>query len=875
MSGVINWVQFMETKTEDGYNTINYNEIDKIDFTKGFSELLQGDINKYVHLFFDVDNIQTREQYNELIEWFDSIKPIFGEYVIGGYTSDNKMFPEYKKLNNVDKVISIHVYYYETKIKSTVLWELFRRSDAAFAYNNIPDIIDPSVYGYKSRHLLRHVYSNKAHNAYNIEKKSGEFLGSVQLKNTFVTIRGDEQEVDYNKIKDFFGLDINEIVEDDGNNKYNKNIQQHIMTLSDIECSDDDDNDDIEPEPEPKNFLSDEIRNIIKLDPSKNTDLFQVIIPIEIIREILFKHHVSGGYMDNLFNKGDPYYKSRCCLLLNCPYRKVDMKNLFYEWHNQKHNPHSKPWAAYQFVDELYEANYDSNEYYNGFIKCLKPPTFNDTLKELINIRKSKKSEEEKKQMFEDVEDYINNLSKKKNSLLSKKQRERKEKIAKLYSKLYDEYDKMYGDQNKIYNHYNNILTKYILACNDGRMQNYMYCNFLDTVSKKMLTISEGLETNPVSKYDLEQYYRFKPDLSRLIKTNLTEIKEIRQYQKTASIGRNITNEDIKIAEHFLNILKKSFANGADYNLYIDFIRFKLLNPNKKYKYNIASYGGTGVFKTKMMTCLKKFINVKSLKMEDLKNDFNEWAQDANIAMIEEAPDSVKEAESVRSAVKRYSDEYIGLGIKHKSNIKDTEIRFNLVINSNHKNFGGLFDNQSLYEMFRRFHIIERLDLTDEDKAEAGDIIYNNKLADAIFYYIMITPPLTTEDINKARETQKEYYDYVKNNKTARGALPLRVLRETIKAENGKTGWWVRLQKLVDALKNNGVMTLPENEKQILLNNNIVKIPSKGHYKIIDLMAYYKLYAVSETPEDDEDIEKTVKELINNPQNEPDEYIIL
>ena len=261
--------------------------------------------------------------------------------------------------------------------------------------------------------------------------------------------------------------------------------------------------------------------------------------------------------------------------------------------------------------------------------------------------------------------------------------------------------------------------------------------------------------------------------------------------------------------------------------------------------------------------------------MEDLKNDFNEWAQDANIAMIEEAPDSVKEAESVRSAVKRYSDEYVGLGIKHKSNIKDTEIRFNLVINSNHKNFGGLFDNQSLYEMFRRFHIIERLDLTDEDKAEAGDIIYNNKLADAIFYYIMITPPLTTEDINKARETQKEYYDYVKNNKTARGALPLRVLRETIKAEKGKTGWWVRLQKLVDALKSNGVMTLPENEKQILLNNNIVKIPSKGHYKIIDLMAYYKLYAVSETPEDDEDIEKTVKELINNPQHEPDEYIIL
>ena len=387
------------------------------------------------------------------------------------------------------------------------------------------------------------------------------------------------------------------------------------------------------------------------------------------------------------------------------------------------------------------------------------------------------------------------------------------------------------------------------------------------------MTISEGLETNPVSKNDLKQYYRFKPDLSKLIKTNLTEIKEIRQYQKIAVLGRNITKEDIETVERYLTIFKKSFANEADYNLYIDFIRFKLLNPSKKYKYNIASYGGTGVFKTKMMTCLRKYINVKSLKMEDLKNDFNEWTQDANIAMIEEAPDSVKEAESIRSAVKRYSDDYVGLGIKHKSNTKDAEIRFNLVINSNHKNFGGLFDNQSLYEMFRRFHIIERLDLTDEEKKEAGDIIYNNKYADALFYYITLLPPMSADDIEKARETQTEYYDYVKNNKTVRGSLHLAILRNTIKTEKGKTGFWVRLQKLVEALKSNGVITTPENEKQILLNNKIVKNVSKGHYKIIDLLAYYKLYAISETPEDDEDINKTVEGFIKNPDTINNEYL--
>ena len=76
----------------------------------------------------------------------------------------------------------------------------------------------------------------------------------------------------------------------------------------------------------------------------------------------------------------------------------------------------------------------------------------------------------------------------------------------------------------------------------------------------------------------------------------------------------------------------------------------------------------------------------------------------------------------------------------------------------------------------------------------------------------------------------------------------------------------------MEALKDRNIITTTENEKQILINNNIVKVPSKGHYRIIDLKEYYKLYAISETPEDDEKIDDEVNELINNPQNEPDIY---
>ena len=65
--------------------------------------------------------------------------------------------------------------------------------------------------------------------------------------------------------------------------------------------------------------------------------------------------------------------------------------------HNQKHNPHGKPWAAYEYVDTMYQEDYSTCEYYNGFIKCLKPPKFDDVLEDLINELPDESTAEEKK----------------------------------------------------------------------------------------------------------------------------------------------------------------------------------------------------------------------------------------------------------------------------------------------------------------------------------------------------------------------------------------------------------------------------------------------------------------------------------------------
>ena len=45
----------------------------------------------YVHLFFDIDDIDDTDEYKKLIEWLDSLKPVFGEYAIGGYCNNDEM----------------------------------------------------------------------------------------------------------------------------------------------------------------------------------------------------------------------------------------------------------------------------------------------------------------------------------------------------------------------------------------------------------------------------------------------------------------------------------------------------------------------------------------------------------------------------------------------------------------------------------------------------------------------------------------------------------------------------------------------------------------------------------------------------------------
>ena len=70
---------------------ISFDDVDKYDFKKGFNEFLIKP--EYVHLYFDFDQIQTSEECDEVYDWLEKLKSVFGKYSIGGY-SDNEEFAE-------------------------------------------------------------------------------------------------------------------------------------------------------------------------------------------------------------------------------------------------------------------------------------------------------------------------------------------------------------------------------------------------------------------------------------------------------------------------------------------------------------------------------------------------------------------------------------------------------------------------------------------------------------------------------------------------------------------------------------------------------------------------------------------------------------
>ena len=193
---IVYTTQICDTKKAGWRKKITHEDIDNYDFQKHFIEVL--DKPEYIRPYFDFDDIETIEDYKEVISWLDSLDIVFGPYAIGGYTKIED-FTEYgfKLIPEAHHILSFHVVFYTTKIKSSWIIELMKTetkdNNKRFIYDNINKFCDPNVYKLNTRQLMRHPLSDKYYKKKYTDNKTtaGNILNDEKPQNLILTINGD------------------------------------------------------------------------------------------------------------------------------------------------------------------------------------------------------------------------------------------------------------------------------------------------------------------------------------------------------------------------------------------------------------------------------------------------------------------------------------------------------------------------------------------------------------------------------------------------------------------------------------------------------------------------------------------------------------
>ena len=174
---------------------ISYNDINNYDFSKGFLECHK-DL-EFVHLYFDFDNISSEAEYKDIINYLDTLKVVFGDYSIGGYTNNIDFSNNlgFKYIENAKKIISFHVIFYTTAISVEDLIDIMifdnKKNPQKYIVNSV---CDKSIYRINKRRMFRHVLSDKifAANNPNNTITAGNILNNLTPDTQIVQIRGDE-----------------------------------------------------------------------------------------------------------------------------------------------------------------------------------------------------------------------------------------------------------------------------------------------------------------------------------------------------------------------------------------------------------------------------------------------------------------------------------------------------------------------------------------------------------------------------------------------------------------------------------------------------------------------------------------------------------
>ena len=271
-----------------------------------------------------------------------------------------------------------------------------------------------------------------------------------------------------------------------------------------------------------------------------------------------------------------------------------------------------------------------------------------------------------------------------------------------------------------------------------------------------------------------------------------------------------------------------------------------MLNPKKLYIKNLVCYEGKDSLKTTFINLLNEYIDVSIVPVNLIQSQFNGY-MDNPICVYEELPASIKEARTVMEQIKAMtSTRKISLH-KKGENSRTIENYCNIIINTNHKEVGGLFDNQNDSEMFKRFYIIAKQPIERSLINEFFQISEDEKNIAACFELVKQLKPLALDEINDTR-TQEEYYSFVRNTQNNKQCLRKDEMDRTIRYEDKKKRYWLKIGELTKLLKQYGLPVSKESERQQLIKLKIIKDGGNSNFQIVDLERYYIRYHDMETP---------------------------
>ena len=676
--------------SEAGYKNlkkINKEKFDQYKFNKfPFIEQIihYKDQPLYVHPFFDFDDIGSTTEYEELIRWLDSLKPVFGEYSIGGYCNNEEMAAKgYKLIATATKYASLHVAFYQTAIDADELHLLGKKSTKGMWPK-----IDESIYTIQNptkdtqKQAMRFVLSNKVYGRQNMPdvEAAGNILDEKTPHTCTYQVWGGERIV-------------------------SREEWSKIFTIAE------------EEKPKGKNRKT------------RNTNIATEEEKSELYAEADYIIPVDEGVVLDLLNEFEPTHaqlEQIGCLLMHSPFDKETVEGLLKEWYFQEGTDHHNLDTIDAYL-KYYERE-NSNRWLFSIIKKIPDAAQRDKWYSEFNnkgIDPDIKIDLTDNFSFKDLRKNYNRVGGK--GIDAMRFMNDLKKVAVLLEPDDDTGTtlvafKCFNNRNKVYklkvvteDSFINLLKKYNIGSyyKNGKLKN---CT-------AFMVYNEGLNKKSLSCEGM-RFYDTDPNIYSYFQGY--EYKELDDY-------------DEDIISCFLNHIRENIANGNEelYNYILNWISYILQNPDGKTGSCLVITGEQGTGKntfTDVICNLMKRYSVRNLtEIGDLVGKYNSVIENNKLIVCNEMSSAQGNIQLNSNSLKSIiTDSEIGVEEKFvpKRYVQNV---VNLIILSNY------FDPVKVEKLDRRYVVCNTNEshANDQDYFKALRKSFTEEFYQNLFTYFM------------------------------------------------------------------------------------------------------------------------------------------